>query len=237
MNSDYRVIKIVLTLAFTLLVPEISTAASGTITTAVWHVEDSPVHVTGNITIPAGNTLTIEPGVDVLFDSLHAAIIVEGELLAFGTPSDSIRFIPGTAAEWGSLRFNTSDATDTSRIEYARLSGSRATYSGLGGAISVSVANARVELSNCVIMDNVAGQFGGGVFVEGGSVSLDRCIVARNMCDRSLSSAAGGALYASNSATVDITSSTFYGNQARNEDGSLSVIYMVVSSLSFLAPR
>jgi hypothetical protein len=42
---------------------------SGTIATQTWYKGSGPYRVTGTITVPAGNTLTIEPGVDVLFDA------------------------------------------------------------------------------------------------------------------------------------------------------------------------
>ena len=45
------------------------TPVSGDITTTTWLNSGSPYRVTGTVTIPPGNTLTIEPGVDVLFDA------------------------------------------------------------------------------------------------------------------------------------------------------------------------
>src|SRR5437588_5966935 len=49
----------------------------------VWTAADGPYTVTGAVTVPAGQTLTIEPGVTVFFQSA-AGIQVKGTLLAEG---------------------------------------------------------------------------------------------------------------------------------------------------------
>ncbi len=51
---------------------------------------NSPYIVTSDITVFQGNTLTIEPGVEIIFDVLKK-IILKGSLHAVGTVSDSIR--------------------------------------------------------------------------------------------------------------------------------------------------
>ena len=90
----------------------------------------SPIHVTQQCTVKAGNTLTISPGVDVLFDA-DVQFVVEGALQAIGTEMDSIRFIKGTAPEWGGIRIS---GGDSSTIAYARISDSYAQTGGLGDA-------------------------------------------------------------------------------------------------------
>ena len=52
---------------------------------------NSPYLVTSDITIFQGNTLTIEPGVEIIFDGL-TKIILRGSMYAVGTLNDSIRF-------------------------------------------------------------------------------------------------------------------------------------------------
>jgi len=58
---------------------EISGTVSGT-----WTVENSPYQVVGPISVPAGESLTIEPGVEVVFNGSYT-IMVEGALRAAGT--------------------------------------------------------------------------------------------------------------------------------------------------------
>ena len=48
--------------------PALATDVSGEITTQTWTKASSPYHVISEVTVPVGHTLTIEPGVDVLFD-------------------------------------------------------------------------------------------------------------------------------------------------------------------------
>ena len=54
-----------------------STDVSGEITTTTWTAANSPYRVTGAIMVPAGHTLTIDPGVSVMFDA-DVAFSVEG---------------------------------------------------------------------------------------------------------------------------------------------------------------
>src|SRR6185369_15596339 len=65
-----------------------------------------PYQVTGNITVPAGVTLTIEPGA-TLYVSSAVTITVNGVLNAEGTETRHIRFTrsPGASSNWGSLDF------------------------------------------------------------------------------------------------------------------------------------
>ena len=56
-----------------------------------WTKEKSPIVITGDITIPNGSLLVIEPGVDVLFDGNYS-IIIEGYIQAIGTETDHIVF-------------------------------------------------------------------------------------------------------------------------------------------------
>ena len=56
-----------------------------------WAVGGSPYEIQGEITIPDGLTLTIEPGVLVEFQG-HYKLNVQGRLLAVGTETDTIVF-------------------------------------------------------------------------------------------------------------------------------------------------
>jgi len=46
----------------------------------------SPYNVTGNLVIEEGNTLIIEPGVDLIFSAAASGVIVFGNLVAHGSP-------------------------------------------------------------------------------------------------------------------------------------------------------
>ncbi len=192
------------------------TEVSGVIATTVWTVGNSPYHVTGQITIPSDNTLTIEPGVDVLFDA-DVRFLVQGAVKAYGTPSDSIRFMAGTALEWGGLELTSLNA-DTSYLEYVRISDGHAA-NGDGGGIHIGNTDTNVKLSNCVISGNVADDDGGGVAIDGAqSVSFDRCTIVDNRATHLSNSAGGGIFVASSAVDVTITNCTIASNVAGNPD-------------------
>lgn len=67
--------------------------------TGMLTVEDSPYMVVEDVIVPAGDSLCIEPGVEIRFqwhplEDLRRRIVVRGKLHAVGTPEDTIRFIP-----------------------------------------------------------------------------------------------------------------------------------------------
>lgn len=166
-------------------------AVSDTITTTTWTAANSPYRVTGTIIIPAGNTLSLEPGVDVLFDA-DVQFVVQGRLQAVGTETDSIRFLAGEASSFGGIRLT---GENSSVISYARISGGFARgYSdeipnSNGGGILVATGT-HLELSHAVIRGNVAGFAGGGMLVGGGSVVATKCVFANNSAV-----AGGGGVY------------------------------------------
>jgi hypothetical protein len=77
-----------------------STIVDGDITAnATWTKTGSPYEVTTDISVVAGATLTVEPGVEVRFRQ-YASMDVAGTLIAIGTVSEGITFT-GTTAQPG----------------------------------------------------------------------------------------------------------------------------------------
>lgn len=69
------------------------TNVSGPISSnTTWTLADSPYVMTGNVTVGAGVTLTIEPGVVVKGDSALRQLMVSGSLIAEGTSANRITF-------------------------------------------------------------------------------------------------------------------------------------------------
>ncbi|MBC8378811.1 MAG: lamin tail domain-containing protein [Planctomycetes bacterium] len=84
--------------------------AGGTLASnTTFDLASSPWRVTSNIIVPAGVTLTIEPGTTVNFDS-GTGITVNGRLLAEGTEYQRIRLsrVPNSGASWNGLIFQNS---------------------------------------------------------------------------------------------------------------------------------
>jgi len=95
--------------------------AGGTLSAdETWTAAGTPYHVTGNINIPAGRTLRIEPGVTVFLDA-DVGFTVHGRLVAQGTEYRRIRFTRplGTTAQWAG--FQIPDSAQDNIIAYADL--------------------------------------------------------------------------------------------------------------------
>ncbi len=86
----------------------------------VWTAAGGPYHMTGNLTIPAGRTLTIEPGATVFLDA-NCGFTVSGRLVAQGTEYQRIRFtrVPGTTTQWAG--FQVPGSKEDNVIAYADL--------------------------------------------------------------------------------------------------------------------
>ncbi|HOF61404.1 MAG TPA: FlgD immunoglobulin-like domain containing protein [Candidatus Latescibacteria bacterium] len=197
------------------------TPVSGEIQTTTWTKAGSPYRVTNTIRVPQGQILTIEPGVDVLFDD-DVPFVVEGRIHAVGMQTDSIRFLRGST-EWGGLRIS---GGDTSTLAYVRISGGNANGNpdslwNRGGGLFVNVA--RVGVSHSVISGNSAAMRGGGLYITdpASHVTLTNCCITDNATSPGSSNHGGGAyIYGS---TVLLKHTLIAGNSAGGEGGGLYV--------------
>ncbi len=159
-----------------------------------WTAAGSPYEVTGEIIVPAGLLLTIEPGVEVNFQG-HYKFTVNGELQAVGTEADSIYFTTDDLATgWGGIRVDSDDICTLSycRIEYGKTSGD---YPDIhGGGLALLTSNAVV--SNCVFANNDATGEDNGM---------------------------GGAIYAFSTTASIFTDCIFSGNHAYGEGGAIKL--------------
>jgi hypothetical protein len=155
-----------------------------------WTLEGSPYHINGEITIPNGKTLTIEPGVEVIFTG-HYKFNVKGRMIAIGTEQDSIIFTADDhSAGWHGLRFdNTPSSNDSSIIEYCRLEYGKAnTGSGdadrVGGAILIRCDKLRI--SHCLFQfnmcysTNIQETGGGAIAIASGNPIISHCEFKEN---------------------------------------------------------
>ncbi|WP_146209956.1 carboxypeptidase regulatory-like domain-containing protein [Vitiosangium sp. GDMCC 1.1324] len=90
-----------------------------------WTLAGSPYVVTGDLFVPVGGVLTIEPGVEVRFNGPHK-LSVSGELVARGTATNRIVFASNAAhpqpGDWKGILFEDSstDAVLDDSDEYLR---------------------------------------------------------------------------------------------------------------------
>ena len=100
----------------------------------VWIAANGPYRVTGQLVVPVGVTLQIDPGTNVFFES-GARILINGKLLALGTADELIHFTrnpnSGTVS-WGGLQF--ANTWEDNLINYAALGYGR-TNDGMVGVV------------------------------------------------------------------------------------------------------
>lgn len=161
-----------------------------------WRLKESPYNINGEITVPKDSTLTIEPGVEVIFTG-HYKFNVKGRLLAVGTKTDSIRFTAeDKKSGWHGIRFlYTPASNDTSKFIYCSFKYGKANTGEFSGS----------ERS------------GGAIFMRGfGKVIISDCLFESNMNNGEISATGGAAVYVNNASPV-ITKSTFRNNSGTTD--------------------
>ncbi len=151
-----------------------------------WSLANSPYQVNGDITIPDGQTLTIEPGVTAIFKEA-CKLDVQGRLIAVGTPEDTITFTAeNPSGGWHAIRFvNTPTSNDTSKIvfckiEYGKLDQGDG-WDRCGGAILSSYVS-KLIISNCLLQNNRVYWNSGVESGSGAAIALDHAspIISNN---------------------------------------------------------
>ncbi|HWN94395.1 MAG TPA: lamin tail domain-containing protein, partial [Methylomirabilota bacterium] len=108
----------------------------------VWSPGAGPYRVTGNITIPSGATLTIQPGTTVYFNAgVGITVANGGRILAEGNANARIQFniVPGPVNRWSGIVINGAVGSIASRITYAHIEGNS------GTAIDVNAGDAFLD--------------------------------------------------------------------------------------------
>jgi hypothetical protein len=171
--------------------------------------EGGPYWVDGDILVPSDVTLTVEPGVTVLFRGSYY-VKVEGTLTAIGTEADSIRFTSALsqpqAGDWSRIWFTDASADATLDRDGRFVGGSGIAYAEIsyGGQIQFDASspyfahnhvhhvtgtpprdwpNGAVWTCNssAVIRDNLIEDNPiTGIYVGGGDVQIRRNTIRRN---------------------------------------------------------
>ncbi len=202
------------------------TTVSGT-QSGTWTTAGSPYQVTGDITIPTGQTLTIEPGVTIEFQA-HYRIYVQGKILANGTEANPILF---TSVDhntgWGGIRLY--EIPEISIFRYCHFTYGKTSATGNypdmhGGAFVLKDADA--EFYHCRFENNDAtgddNGMGGAIYCmnTGSSTqSLTRfedCIFKNNHAYGE-----GGAIKFTNDGKTPIIRCQFINNNAGYGGGAI----------------
>ncbi|MGP8215927.1 MAG: choice-of-anchor Q domain-containing protein [Bacteroidia bacterium] len=173
-----------------------STTVPGGNISGHWTLAGSPYNIMGNVTIPSGATLTIDPGVSVVFQTSNdLRMMVNGCILAVGTPSQYIYF---TAADQGSgfggFRFDSLASTnDSSKFIYCNIQ-----YG----------------------MDNPCPFCSGGAFYFS---SWSKAVISHStIANCQANNGYGGAIFCSASSPV-ITYDSLYNNSTQNYGGAIYI--------------
>ncbi len=154
-----------------------------------WSLAYSPYYINGEINIPNDSTLTIEPGVEVIFTG-HYKFNVQGSILALGIAEDSIKFtVQDHEAGWHGIRFIDTPASNDSSIfefcvfEYGKANTGVGINPRSGGALLIRCDKVRV--SHCLFQYNLCyhinrDEAAGGAIAIVGSPLIEYCEFRNN---------------------------------------------------------
>ena len=181
----------------------------------VWDIAGSPYLLEGDVYVPDGQTLVIEPGV-VVFAQSWFALEVNGTLIAQGTEEQPITFTatpPGPGEPgWKGVRFVNADGENVLAhclIENGQVRGVEPYKRGGGVACDSST----LTIDHCTIRSNRAGLAGAGIWAVDSDLTLTDSLITGNtigLYDIS-SSTRGGGVYCED-CTVQISGNTIRDN-------------------------
>ena len=161
----------------------------------------SPYEMLGNIEVPPGKTLIVEPGVTIRLKALKSHVIIHGTLQAVGSEDNVITFIDGADGNFGNwCGFSFSSTSTNSQLEYVKVEQSASvtpTCGTLGGKTyalfvdgtdiimknsvinkgssdhKLSLRNSNSTIDSLTITgDTTKTAFAAGIYIEGGSPSI-----------------------------------------------------------------
>lgn len=185
-----------------------------------WTAAGSPYRIVGEITIHADSILTIEPGVEVVFQG-HFKFIVNGIIHAVGTVQDSILFSAvNQNTGWGGIRFIS--APDGSELSYCIFRHGRAIFYNYSDGGAIYTYSSRPWITHCSITDNFADRRGGGIYYDspvGGFPQISHCNIINNRANQW----GGGIFVHHTGGPFDITDCILSGNIANGNGGGLYI--------------
>lgn len=197
-------------------------ALSGDVS-GVWSAGNTIV-IDGDVTVPAGETLTIEAGTQILFNGWYA-FTVNGLLEATGTETDMIVFTRADDTDdtkWAGIRFDGAD--DTAFMEYCRVEYVHREVYGIntrGGGIWIDDCSPAIRY--CILTQNYSRNenrngCGGGICLSSDSNSvLEFNIITGNEAD------SGGGIFVGSGCNAVIRNNRITGNESYSSGGGIYV--------------
>nr|HPR16984.1 hypothetical protein [Candidatus Cloacimonadota bacterium] len=187
-----------------------------------WSYQNQPYFIEGNISIPADQALTIEAGVEVIFQG-HYKFTIYGKIIASGTANDSIRFTATNTDEgWHGMRFSdtSSNGMGNSILNYCKfeygiaLSGNEDDVAG--GALSCFNSD-NLIISNCRFTSNQA-NYGGALYIQDSDIQMQSCVIDHNEATHD-----GGGLVIRTNAAPTLNDVTVSHNTCAYDGGGLYI--------------
>ncbi len=169
---------------------------------------ESPFYVSSTATVEADDTLFIEPGVELFFNSA-SQLKISGTLIAIGNKQNKITFKPFEVGWMGIHIINT---TTGSSLKFCEISDVYLPPDISTKYGAVEFTNSHGEISNCYFEYNYAA-FGGAIYSENSSVIIKNNIFYRNNAE-----VFGGAIF-SLSSSNKIYNNSVYRNACFNFGG------------------
>jgi hypothetical protein len=211
------------------------TSIPGGAVSGTWVKANSPYKILGDITVPVGQTLEIEPGVVVEFQG-HYSLSIKGNVRAIGTVGDTVVFtindttgfhnIENGSGGWNGIKIDNSDETmwesDTTLFRYCKFQYSKSVKTGDepgGGAIFVQNF-LKVLIRNCVFRVNHSRTTGGAIYIGHNtrSVIAHSAFISNEAAD-------GGAIFLQYNSYPVIRGCLFYLNKSFNMGGAILSIF------------
>jgi len=181
-----------------------------------WDAANSPYEVNGDIEVQAADALTIDAGVQVIFQGYFSFTVI-GQLDIAGTAAENVTITAtDTNTGWKGLRFLNSVAVSTidyANIEYGKASGTSPDSRGGGlyasGTDDLTITNS--TFSNCSATGS-----GGAIYLDGSDLTMQYTTIDNN-------SAAGGAGMTIANSSPTIENSIISNNIATYDGGGLYI--------------
>ncbi len=186
----------------------------------IWHgtffVKDT---VTVQFSMAKSGNLTILPNTKIKFLD-KAKLIVNGTVNAIGYEDSLIVFTAAdTLQPWAGISHFTSESSD---YKYCKFEYSEAENGGVFNIIS----NSSVFINNSLFLKNKATQYGGAVYTEDCSPTINADLFYKN------SASEGGAVYNTGSEAI-LSNNIFYENSAIGDGGALAIYNTSVGPVYF----